>query len=338
MLAAPRACGGTGRRARLRALWTVWSVEVRILSGASDEVPRKAGFSPFVGVGGPLGLGRRGGPIGAQFLAERALDQSYFVAGRRVVGVDEGRLEVAVTHPVLQGGHRDASRSHPSPECVAQVVKAHLPHAPGSQGALETTHQLGVVAHRSALGMAEHEILVGLVRRRPVCPGSGQARRPPHAQRGATGGVWQAAAGRRRRCRPRRGRRSHRAGLRRGRRRVARVDSRRGRRGARGAARVPLEDRRPDCQLHRPRPTAPEHPGRGSHLPGPERPRLLAESLAAEDAAGHGREDLPRARHPGRRLHPRRPHRGNHALSDYREAIAHAARNDRNGKVLFALR
>src|SRR3981081_3986660 len=30
----PRACGGTGRRARLRALWTIWSVEVRILSGA----------------------------------------------------------------------------------------------------------------------------------------------------------------------------------------------------------------------------------------------------------------------------------------------------------------
>src|SRR5262245_20016769 len=28
------ACGGIGRRARLRALWTEWSVEVRVLSGA----------------------------------------------------------------------------------------------------------------------------------------------------------------------------------------------------------------------------------------------------------------------------------------------------------------
>src|SRR5207247_6583788 len=38
-----RACGGTGRRARLRALWTMWSVEVRILSGASRS-PANAGF------------------------------------------------------------------------------------------------------------------------------------------------------------------------------------------------------------------------------------------------------------------------------------------------------
>src|SRR5215217_874053 len=44
MLAVPRACGGTGRRARLRALWTVWSVEVRILSGALDESPPRRGF------------------------------------------------------------------------------------------------------------------------------------------------------------------------------------------------------------------------------------------------------------------------------------------------------
>ena len=43
---------------------------------------------------------------------------------------------------------------------------------------------------------------------------------------------------------------------------------------------------------------------------GPERSRLLAEPLAAEDAAGNGRADLPRARRPGRRRHPRRPHRG----------------------------
>src|ERR1700744_5768995 len=39
----PRACGGIGRRARLRALWTEWSVEVRVLSGALGK-PRTAGL------------------------------------------------------------------------------------------------------------------------------------------------------------------------------------------------------------------------------------------------------------------------------------------------------
>ena len=39
----PRACGGIGRRARLRALWTEWSVEVRVLSGALGK-PRVAGL------------------------------------------------------------------------------------------------------------------------------------------------------------------------------------------------------------------------------------------------------------------------------------------------------
>ena len=37
---------------------------------------------------------------------------------------------------------------------------------------------------------------------------------------------------------------------------------------------------------------------------------LLGEPLAAEDAAGHGRADLPRAGHPGCRRHPLGPRRG----------------------------
>ena len=45
ILAAPRACGGIGRRARLRALWTNWSVEVRVLSGAWEEAPHVGAFS-----------------------------------------------------------------------------------------------------------------------------------------------------------------------------------------------------------------------------------------------------------------------------------------------------
>ena len=52
------------------------------------------------------------------------------------------------------------------------------------------------------------------------------------------------------------------------------------------------------------------YPGRGSHLPGPEHSRLLVEPLAAQDAAGHGRADLPGARQHGRRRHARRPDRG----------------------------
>ena len=41
----PRACGGIGRRARLRALWTEWSVEVRVLSGALWKAPHSGAFS-----------------------------------------------------------------------------------------------------------------------------------------------------------------------------------------------------------------------------------------------------------------------------------------------------
>ena len=41
----PRACGGIGRRARLRALWTDWSVEVRVLSGALGKAPLDGAFS-----------------------------------------------------------------------------------------------------------------------------------------------------------------------------------------------------------------------------------------------------------------------------------------------------
>src|ERR1019366_93347 len=40
----PRACGGIGRRARLRALWTDWSVEVRVLSGALGKPRYMRGF------------------------------------------------------------------------------------------------------------------------------------------------------------------------------------------------------------------------------------------------------------------------------------------------------
>jgi hypothetical protein len=46
ILAPQRACGGIGRRARLRALWTVRSVEVRVLSGALGKA-RSPGLLMF---------------------------------------------------------------------------------------------------------------------------------------------------------------------------------------------------------------------------------------------------------------------------------------------------
>src|SRR4051812_21977996 len=45
----PRAGGGIGRRARLRALWAVWPVEVRVLFGAFEK-------PVFIGVFGPSSL------------------------------------------------------------------------------------------------------------------------------------------------------------------------------------------------------------------------------------------------------------------------------------------
>src|SRR3984885_6525304 len=50
ILAASSACGGIGRRARLRALWTLWSVEVRVLSGALGKAPFAGLFCFSVGL------------------------------------------------------------------------------------------------------------------------------------------------------------------------------------------------------------------------------------------------------------------------------------------------
>src|SRR2546423_11248937 len=58
ILAASRACGGIGRRARLRALWTEWSVEVRILSGALGE-PRMVHGGAFSWTFSPSRSGSR---------------------------------------------------------------------------------------------------------------------------------------------------------------------------------------------------------------------------------------------------------------------------------------
>src|SRR4051812_16051514 len=41
--------GGIGRRARLRALWAVWPVEVRVLFGACEKPRKSRGFLRFSG-------------------------------------------------------------------------------------------------------------------------------------------------------------------------------------------------------------------------------------------------------------------------------------------------
>src|SRR4051794_30469414 len=63
----PRAGGGIGRRARLRALWDECPVEVRVLFGALTESPASAGLLSFSGYGASvrrqplLGLGQGAG-------------------------------------------------------------------------------------------------------------------------------------------------------------------------------------------------------------------------------------------------------------------------------------
>src|SRR3954467_7636726 len=78
MLAAvPRAGGGIGRRARLRALWTEWSVEVRVLFGALEK-PRACGA--FL-LSGPDGHAHRPAPL--QLRRRDGADCPRPVSGRR---------------------------------------------------------------------------------------------------------------------------------------------------------------------------------------------------------------------------------------------------------------
>ena len=90
ILPASSACGGIGRRARLRALWTDWSVEVRVLSGALGK-PRTAGL--FCILDGPWrpsgGLGichvRAGRGRGERPAPPRPLGGPGPLAGRGVI-------------------------------------------------------------------------------------------------------------------------------------------------------------------------------------------------------------------------------------------------------------
>ena len=62
---------------------------------------------------------------------ESRLNPLRLARARRVVGVDQRRLEVAVAH--ISGGRAwDAVRSHPRAECVAQVMEANPAHTRAS--------------------------------------------------------------------------------------------------------------------------------------------------------------------------------------------------------------
>ena len=74
-----------------------------------------------VGVG-PGELRGRGDTRGG--VAESALDELGLTFGRLVVGVDQGGLEVAVAHPLLQRPQRHPGRRHPRAEGVPQIVEA----------------------------------------------------------------------------------------------------------------------------------------------------------------------------------------------------------------------
>jgi hypothetical protein len=54
--------------------------------------------------------------------AERLLDQVRLALGRLVVRVDQGRLEVTVPEPFLQGPHRDPAAAIRVPNVVLAVV------------------------------------------------------------------------------------------------------------------------------------------------------------------------------------------------------------------------
>ena len=82
---------------------------------------------------------------------------------RLVVGVDQSGLEVAVAHPLLERAEGDASRGHPRPERVAEVMEADIAEAGALGGALEPLEQPGAIERLAALGMAEDKVAVPLV-------------------------------------------------------------------------------------------------------------------------------------------------------------------------------
>ena len=83
---------------------------------------------------------------------------------RRVVGVDQRRLVVAVAHPFLKRAHRHAGSGHPRAERVAEVVEAHVADAGGLRSRLVALQQPRALERRAEVRMPEDEIVISPVR------------------------------------------------------------------------------------------------------------------------------------------------------------------------------
>ena len=107
-------------------------------------------------------------PIGAS--AERALDEFALVLAGLVVGVDQGRLEIPVAHPLLERPQRHPGAGHPGPKGVAEIMEAQLTDLRSPGGSLEPLQQSGAVERVAGLRVTEDEVVVGGVSARLEVP------------------------------------------------------------------------------------------------------------------------------------------------------------------------
>jgi hypothetical protein len=129
-----RACGGTGRRARLRALWTIWSVEVRILSGALRKPRSGRGFLVLEAGASGVRCDNSVTTLGEARTGDRKQRKYPGIHSYEVAG--ETRYRAAYRD---SNGRQLTKRGFPSPRAAAtwrgeQVVKA-------SKGELHSTRQ-----------------------------------------------------------------------------------------------------------------------------------------------------------------------------------------------------
>ena len=102
---------------------------------------------------GRLRLAQFGAPFGAS--AERALNELWLLLTRLIVRVDQGGLEVAVPHPLLEGPQRDAGASHSRSKRVPQVVEAHFPDPRTTCRGLEALQQARPIERLAGLRVTE---------------------------------------------------------------------------------------------------------------------------------------------------------------------------------------
>ena len=120
MLAAvPRAGGGIGRRARLRALWTEWSVEVRVLFGALEK-PRSRGAFLLSGANIQAPPPSSSGNSVATNRADEGVSRAWHKEALRDAGLRDMPLHAL---------HHSASAAWLSTERPLMYVQGQLGHA-----------------------------------------------------------------------------------------------------------------------------------------------------------------------------------------------------------------